>query len=461
MTQGSATGASDPGAGRTRPDRVRPMWLRVVSGTIVGLLVVVGGIIAVRADGEQVHDVAVTDGRVWVSGGRTGHWGRVNTGAHALDLIVQGAGTSKPKEMAHRPDILQDGRNVIGITKDWEFVAIDGRTRKVVDGGTDIDPPVRPTGDEYRLPEVAAMNGDTFAVVHQETGRVYAQRLDPSGGTSIDGLTDQAPLATIGGYASVAVDHDGDVMAVSAETGRVVEIPVAGDGFGSPQRHDLDFSSPAADITAVGDEWVVLDLESGQIHTEGLEEPQPLPEGADTEGDSVITAALQQPGPADEVVAVQTMGQASFVRIEDDGDHEDRAAITSGVDPDPEAERARYNKISPPVVSGDCLYAAWGRGSAIHWARACGEDRVTASQIRNQGDVERFSGVTVRYNRGQVVLNDLDTGRVFDLTLDGILRIDTWPGGAPRAEPRRYTPPHAQEPSTSDTSSTTSTTSTG
>src|SRR5699024_7496932 len=61
--QGSVTAE---GTGAKRP---RSLWVRMISGTIVAVLVAVAAIFALRADGEPVHDVALTDGNVWVSGG--------------------------------------------------------------------------------------------------------------------------------------------------------------------------------------------------------------------------------------------------------------------------------------------------------------------------------------------------------------------------------------------------------
>ena len=47
--QGAAEGTAET-AGRRRP-----VWLTAVSGAVVSVLVVVLGILAVRADGEPVH----------------------------------------------------------------------------------------------------------------------------------------------------------------------------------------------------------------------------------------------------------------------------------------------------------------------------------------------------------------------------------------------------------------------
>jgi hypothetical protein len=462
----TAQGEQTAGAER----RPRPVWLRVASGGVVALLVAVAAIYAWRADGQPVHDVALTDGGIWVSGGRTGYWGRVNTGAHELDLVVQGAGRSGNGEGVVRPDVLQDGRQAIGVTADRQLVAIDTRTGEPVrdDSGTvetvQMPEPHWATGQDFQRPDLVALGGDTLAFVDHDTGRIVGTRLDPEGGSSIGELAEVGPLDTVGPRASITVDDDGDIMAVSAQSGRVVEIPAKGDGFGTPKRTSLGFTGRAADITAVGDAWVVLDLETGKVMAEGLEQPQALPASNEEAGQSLVVATLQQPGPASHVVAYSTVESAGFMRIDSDSDGGNEGEILSGIDEDSGdgvtgGSRSRFNRISRPALNGPCLYAAWGEGGTIRWGRTCTQDKRPTVELPTEGEQTRRNGVAVRQARGQLVLNDLDTGRVFDLSLPDDVRIDTWPGGAPRDEIERYEPtpwgrPTTSSPTTSPTTAT-------
>lgn len=445
---------ADEGAGAKRP---RSMWVRMISGTIVTVLVAVAAIFAFRADGEPVHDVGLTDGSVWVSGGRTGYWGQVNTGSHSLETVIGGAGATKQKggDWIERSDVLQDGRNVVGITgvadatkQERELVAIDSTTGAAVEGGASVPATGVTSGTDVVMPDVVALNGDTLAVVDHQTGDLWATRLDPGGGTSIDGLTDEAPLENqIGPGAAVTVSDAGDIMVVSAGSGTVVEVPVEGDGFGRPDRSELPFDdSRFADITAVGDRWVVLDLEDGMVHAEDMADPRNLPGGGQSErGQDLALAVLQQAGPESSQVAVQTTERAEYVEIDRGSAGGGDVGVSSGLEED--AERSDFVRLSRPVLNGDCLYAAWGRGNGVLWGRACGDESQGVSELGRQGDIARDSPVEVRYNRGQVLLNDLQTGRVFDLSLTGDVRIDTWPGGAGREEPEPYVPDHQQSPS--------------
>jgi len=415
------------------------MWVRAISGTVVSLLVVVVGIFAFRADGTPVHDVALTDGSIWASGGRSGYWGRVNTGSHSLDLVVRGAGAVKENAEV-KPDILQDGRNVVGVTNEHELLAIDTRTGEPLGEPVEAPAPSFEHRSPIHEPDTVAMHGDTIAVVDHASGTVWAKRLDHDGGTALEGLMDSPLHNQLGRATSVTVSVDGDIMAVSAESGTVVEIPAEGDGFGEPETTDLPFSgSQVADITAVGDRWVVLDLEDGQVHAEGMNRPQAAPEGGEGERDQRLAlATLQQPGPESDVVAVQTVSRAGYVQISEDTKSPGEVGIDSGLDP--ESSRARYIKLSRPVMNGDCLYGAWGNGNEVRWSSACGAVNEGVTTLQRVGSPTRQNGVAVRHNRGKVLLNDLDTGRIFDLSLPGDTRIDTWPGGARRERQEGYTP---------------------
>ncbi|WP_068327709.1 hypothetical protein [Janibacter terrae] len=454
MTEQGA-GAAEGTAG-SEPRR-RATWLRVVSGGVVALALAVAGIFALRAEGRPVHDVALTDGSVWVSGGTTGYWGRVNTGAHSLDLILHGAGEKDAEDL--RPDILQDGRNAVGITGDRRLVAVDSRTGEPLEGEVQLPQPHYPSGTPFERPDLVALQGNTIAAVDHDTGRIWAKRLDPKGGTPITDLLETGLVDTVGPGAAITVSVDGDIMAVSAESGTVVEIPAKGEGFGPPRRADAGFSgSRAADITAVGDTWVILDLETGRIHAEGLPEPQSLPDGTqETPGVTLSLALLQQAGPEADVVAYQTIDDAGLVPIRDDLDQVPQDQVVSGIDQ--KRTRDRFQKISRPAINGDCLYAAWGDRSTIRWGRSCGGRAEGTSALELVGNTTRREGVVFRTNRGQILLNDLDTGRVFDIALTGDVRIDTWPGGAPRSEPERWISPVQRDRPTPPT--TTSTTKTG
>lgn len=418
----------DEGGAPPRPARRR--WLTVVSGTVVAVLVVVLAILAVRSPGRPVHDVSLGDGTVWVSGGQTTYWARVDPGAHGFDLVIPGAGSSGPEQDVVRPDVLQDGRHAVGVTVDRTLVPFDTRTGEVLEGRPKVPDPQVETGEDFYMPGLVDLRGSTIAMVERTTGRVWAQRLDPKGGDDLTGFhTGLTPVATVGPDAAVAVDIYGNVKAVSAQRGVVVDVPAEGAGFGEPEEESLGFSGRLADITAVGDRWVVMDGETGNIYHEGqTADPRQIPDGGSQPGLDLVMAALQQPGPDADKVGVQTITTAAFVDLDSSTG---RAEIASGLDENDAA--IRNHQISRPLATGECLLAAWGQQSVLLFGEVCGDEQVQVSQIFEAGDVGRRAGVAVRYNRGRRLLNDLDTGRVFDLDLAAHEnRIDTWPKGAPR-----------------------------
>lgn len=419
----------EPEGSRRKP---RPRWLKVVSGGVVALLVAVVAIFAVRHPGRPVHDVALGDGSVWVSGGRTTYWARVNPGSRGFDLVLPGGGSSGSEAGVIRPDVLQDGPHAVGVTSDRSLVPFDTRTGEVLEGRPTVPEPDVGTGQEFFRPDVVDLRGGTIAMVDEATGQVWAKRLDPKGETDLtDFHTGRSPIVTVGGAASLTVDIHGNVKAVSAAHGVVVDVPVEGDGFGAPERTSLGFNGRFADITAIGERWVVMDGESGDIYHEGQDgDPDQIPDGGTQPGVEVVKAALQQPGEDTGRVAVQTLTKAAYVGL-DEGSSGEEPEIVAGLEERDPAVRNQH--ITRPVVTGDCLVAAWGRTHALYYGRLCGEGQAQVSEIAQAGDTGRRNGVAVRYNRGQVVLNDLDTGRVYDISLDTKdVRVDTWPQGAPR-----------------------------
>jgi hypothetical protein len=84
-------------------------------------------------------------------------------------------------------------------------------------------------------------------------------------------------------------------------------------------------------------------------------------------------------------------------------------------------------KVSRPVVLGSCLHAAWSASGRAYYGADCGTSGSPAPTVqleRPKGEEVR-AGVKFRQNRRQLVLNDLDTGGVWDLS-QAPERIDNW-----------------------------------
>lgn len=421
-------------AASERPGKPRPRWLSVLSAGVVTLAVVMAAIFGSRADGQPVQDLDLGDGSVWVSGGRGGDWAVVDTGAHAFGLVIEGEPSSGRAAQVRRADVLQDGRHVVGMTAAGEFFGIDSDTGERGESIT-VELPTSGRGELWHPVNVVDLRGGTVAIVDWSTGEVRARRINDPSRVDLEGLSESEPLARLGGRTAVAVDVEGNVKAVSAEAATVVDIPVSGEGFGTPESTQLDLQArDFADITAVGDRWVVMDSAGTIFHEGDPSDPEEIQDSVDPNL-GIVFAALQQPGEDAEEVAVQSIGSASFVGLGTSSGGDDSPTILAALRSGP--GMATDTRLSRPAVVDGCLAAAWGERHLITYAQSCEPGEVPAAGLSAQGDLPRRNGVAVRVNRGQLLLNDLDTGRVYDPSLTtASIRIDTWPKGAVRDRKR-------------------------
>ena len=386
----------------------------VASGVAVAVAASSLTFFAVASKGETVHEAALNDGGVWVSATNYSQFARMNKAARQFDAGIQanvtpGAGL----------DVLQDGTAVGGIlTTGNQLVPIDPLTGRI-DSTSPVQLPQKAKAvDQEFVPATGDLRGGTLAMVDPRTGKVWAQRIDA--GSPLSGLTlstASKPLATAGGVAAMAVDTSGGVHVVSAATGKVISIPVAGDSFGPPVTEKVELEASAVDITAVGTRWVVYDPVQDQLFAQGLE--QPVAGGADRRGGTAY-AALQQPGPESESVALETTTELKVIGLAGDAG---QAGVRLPSQVGPGAERP---KVSRPVRLGDCVHAAWAQTAKAYYGVNCGQGQtVTAGTLDKPGDIPLRDGMALRTNRNLIVLNDLDTGDAWDLDSKP-LKIDNW-----------------------------------
>ncbi|MEP6856141.1 MAG: fibronectin type III domain-containing protein, partial [Pedococcus sp.] len=386
----------------------------VASGVAVAVAASSLTFFAVASKGETVHEAALNDGGVWVSATNYSQFARMNKAARQFDAGIQanvtpGAGL----------DVLQDGTAVGGIlTTGNQLVPIDPLTG-LIDSTSPVQLPQKAKAvDQEFVPATGDLRGGTLAMVDPRTGKVWAQRIDA--GSPLSGLTlstASKPLATAGGVAAMAVDTSGGVHVVSAATGKVISIPVAGDSFGPPVTEKVELEASAVDITAVGTRWVVYDPVQDQLFAQGLE--QPVAGGADRRGGTAY-AALQQPGPESESVALETTTELKVIGLAGDAG---QAGVRLPSQVGPGAERP---KVSRPVRLGDCVHAAWAQTAKAYYGVNCGQGQtVTAGTLDKPGDIPLRDGMALRTNRNLIVLNDLDTGDAWDLDSKP-LKIDNW-----------------------------------
>jgi hypothetical protein len=371
------------------------------------------GYVAVASQGTTVHEAALNDSGVWVSSDAQAKFARANVPIGQLDT-----GVATSVAAGSGLDVLQDGAAVVGVgTGSGQLFAIDPRTSTAGDPAASLvtEPPA--PGTFAGAP--VDLRGGTIALLDRDSGKVWAQRVDPRAG--IRGLAELSPsarpVATIGKQGAIAVDTSGTVHAVSGTDGKVTTVPVAGAKFGRPTVVATKLRSEHPDLTAVGTGWVAYDAAKDLVYT------ATSPDGFDaqvTTPGSPRYAALQQPGPDADTVAVEGPQRARLVPL-DGGISPGGVAVQEQVDRVPGG-----TLVTRPVVLGGCLHAAWAEAGRVFYGANCGRtgDEPTAT-LPAEGTEETRDGVAFRVNRGLVVLNDLDNGGVWDLD-DKPTKIDNW-----------------------------------
>ncbi|MDN5765698.1 MAG: Ig-like domain-containing protein [Humibacillus sp.] len=372
---------------------------------------------ATRSDGEIVRKADLNDGGVWVTNAEQARYGRINKPAGQLDAGVVSGGTS-----GSGLDVLQAGSAVLGISKaSNQLVPINAAEGTIAPEQAIVLPKASTaTGNQVFTAPVVDLRGGTVAMIDPAKGDVRAERVDEHAGVeSLDALQTQAkPIATVGGNAAVAVGVDGAVYALSAEKGVLAILRPQGQGFAKPEQVGLDLASKSAQVTAVGGHWVVYDSGTGRLFSDRLEQPEQLSVG-DGEPGTPAYAALQQPGPDADTVLIQDRAGLTNAPIVKD------AKPGGGVKVSQAGPQAAV-LLSAPVRLGSCVHAAWAGAGRAFYGRNCGSPGDASTiELASKNKGVRSDGVKLRVNRGLIVLNDLDSGDVWDVDR-GQIKIDDW-----------------------------------
>ena len=168
---------------------------RRTASTLAVVLVASGlGYVAVASQGSTVHEAALNDSGVWVSSDAQAKFARANVPIGQLDTgvatnVAAGSGL----------DVLQDGAAVVGVgTGAGQLFPIDPRTSTAGDPAATLATEPPKPGTFTASP--VDLRGGTIALLDRESGKIWAQRVDPRAGvTGLAGLSASAkPVATIG-----------------------------------------------------------------------------------------------------------------------------------------------------------------------------------------------------------------------------------------------------------------------
>ncbi len=390
----------------------------IVSTVVVALVASLLVWLATKSDGEVVRKADLNDGGIWVTNSDQSRFGRINKAAGQLD-----AGVFADVGASSGLDMFQDGAAVLGYTRaSNQVVPINPSEGTLAAEQAVVLPKASTaTGNRVFTTPPLDLRGGTVAMIDPATGELRAQRVDDRAGISgLDGLQTQAkPLAKVGANAAVAVGVDGTVYALSAAKGTITVVrPLGQSAFDKPVTTDLTFSSKSAQVTAVGSHWVVWDSGTNKLYSDALSGPEQLSVGNAEPGNPAY-AALQQPGPDASSVLVQDASGLTQVDLTGDGGRAGGVKLAQG-------QAGQNLLLSQPVRLASCVHAAWAGPSNVYYGRNCGSpgDAGTVDLGAMKKGV-RTDGVKLRVNRGLIVLNDLDSGDVWDIDRNRV-KIDNW-----------------------------------
>ncbi len=355
----------------------------IASGVALAVASTAVVVYAVSAEGYKKHEAELNDGGVWVVNGKKGWSGRLNKPINQLDGVVPGDNGKA------RLDVVQDGAAVVTLDAGTSRGQVIETSRLEAQDGGSAAIPV--TGD-------VAMAGGTLATADAETGEVWAVRYDDQLGKPVVSAVDRQadPLAEAGEGAALTVSQSGTVVVTSTEEATVTTLAPTDAGFRKPRTRDLSGDAgQVSDVTTVGDRVVTLDADAGVLHV--------------VDGTTVSVtpgSRLQQPGPAHDAVLVGATDGLLSVDLES-GD------VTTISD------RSGTSAVEP-VRLGACVFGAWSGGLGAV-AVQCGSQEVVEDDLGGNA-----TSLAFRVNRGEIVLNDANSGTVWDVQQDKPIRIDNW-----------------------------------
>ncbi|MCD2442498.1 Ig-like domain-containing protein [Agromyces sp. SYSU K20354] len=364
--------------------------------TVACLAVLVGGplAIAVLHQGFPVTDPELRARDVWVTNAQDLMAGRLNRQIEELDAAVA--------VVSNEVDVFQDGDDVL----------LYDRTVGSVER---VDPAYTTLTQRIDVPPGSrlAYGGDVLAVLSPK-GELWTTHVGGELSFDADGIDRLLELDT---ESRVAVSSTGTVFASEPSAGRLHTVLLD-----SPARFVEIPAIGAHELSAVGDEPVILDTESEQVIVRGrtVDLPQPgirLQQSGPPAGDAWVATS-------DGLIAVPLGGgDVRTVPADDRAGRAGDAGMSAG-----EAGAASADAVAAPVRLGGCAHGAWAADGT--YLAACDEAEPKASSIDQAvigGDLE------FRVNRDVIALNNLANGDAWLVDSDMRL-VDNWDEVTPPEE---------------------------
>ncbi|GAA5194266.1 Ig-like domain-containing protein [Arthrobacter gyeryongensis] len=335
--------------------------------------------VAVIYPGFKVTQVDLNDGGVWVTNTSKNLVAHLNYQSKVLDGGL----------LAGSPDfdVLQNAATVLVSDRSKASLA----TVKVSDVTL---------GQPKQLPPSVTINfgQNSLVLANPEKGMLWVSNSNAFG--SFDADATKPVLADSKGVVA-AVGANDVVYAADPSHGEISSIHVDSAG-GVASKDTVPYDGirniKGAQITAVGDQPVVLDGSSGELFLPGGKKVT-LPDGAG--------AKLQQSGPGTGFVAIAT--PKSLTKQPLDG-----SAATV-------VDLGSVGAPLAPVQNNSCVYAAWS--GAGKYVRDC--ENPTDNVRRDIPSVSTQANMVFRVNRNVVVLNDVSSGSVW-LVTDNMRLVSNW-----------------------------------
>ncbi len=245
------------------------------------------------------------------------------------------------------------------------------------------------------------------AVLDPSSGKIWATHFDATTQPSFAELDPKSKptLPSVGAKGNLAIGTDATVYAASLAGGLFTFTPLAGPGYRSSQVPLPTGLSGAVAVSAVGDKPVVLVGADSQASPVLI-----IPHHAPITIEQGRGALLQQPGPSNSVVYLETA--AALLSVD----------LSSGVVTQVSGLQTGGTAAAPVYLRG-CTFAAWATGTAALTNRNCG-DGWKSAQVTPRTGVP-VTTLTYRINHGNILLNDTTNGAVFSV-LATPASIENW-----------------------------------
>lgn len=439
-------------SGERRGPRRLQWW---IAGGVVTALVAT---VAVIASGYDARQTPREEPGVWVAR-ESGQYARVNTDTGELDLVRKVSDPSGIIQSGGRGAVLSNGNG-----RAWSLDPsnpVDLDVKPATTGGEPAATSAQPASNQsaqsqdsaesVRMPEGTRdiVSAGRFVAIRTESGAVYAGELAPSEAEDLGANAATANTADTAdlerrlsslvrvdpsgegqkkpsagadaGYRATAITltSAGVIGAYSSADGSVLRFDIAaGEPVGrADQVPDAAGKLQSPQLALLGDDWVLLDGESGRLWRSGggqttvkLEGSGVLQGSLDPEQRKRVSAGERRSGQDAAVDAVLIADTGGLLAVSSGGTAK-RVLQASGA------------PAQPTAVEG-AVYAAWlGQRSGTLWNSNEGDKPLAFDDAaRESGDLQP----TIRSNGSRAVLNEMRTGMLWTLPDGKRIPLSQW-----------------------------------